>query len=128
MKTLKQFVTESDDLKGALARIGAPKPAAADEPGIYSSHVTHGKGRKQVTKYHEVHARSHADAADVIARRHAEEHRLDPRSLYVRTTYHGPKKTEPAPAPKPPNKGSKEHAWREKMQADYDSRRGYKGD
>lgn len=99
------------------------------QPGIYSAHVEHGSGKKKVKDYHEVHANSHQEATNIIAKRHAEKHGLRPHQMNyaVSTQYHGEKKMPHSPPPKPPHRDSAEQRARDEMQRRYDSL-GYKGD
>ncbi len=99
-----------------------------DAPGIYTARMTHGKGKKAVHTDHEVHAKSHQDAVNIIAQRHNEQHKLHPTtSHYIRTQYHGAKKQEAGHPAKQPHRDSKEQQFRDEMQKRYDSL-GYKGD
>lgn len=118
MKTLREFIRESED-----------------KPGIYGAHVSHGKGAKRVSKYHEVYAKSHAEAEKIIFDRHADEHKIPPmkrRFPHVnmsRTTFMGSKGAaqqradDEALRKKPPNRGSKEQEFRDAAQHEYDTMR-----
>ena len=126
MKSFREWLHENRDHPSVMPRDVLHR----QQPGIYSSHVSHGSGKKKVSDYHEVHASSHREAINTIAARHAEKHGLKPHemSFAVSTQYHGAKKTPPSPPPKPPHRDSREQAARDEMQRRYDSQKGFKGE
>lgn len=122
MKTFKQFIDESTSID-EISLVGSDK----HQPGIYTSHVTSGKGKKRVTTYHEVHANSHADAQKIIADRHRDMHKLSKYDVFHVSTQYRPPDLTHGPKAKPPHRDSAEQKFRDEMQKRYDSL-GYKGD